>query len=124
EMGMAAKGVGGPVMILSGMHSQVKYDPMQALWFTALINVNLAIINLLPLIILDGGHIMVALFEMITGRKPYKRLIVGLANVMVVLLIAMMVVLSYRDVMLLRKFSANDQEPEAIPTEVPAPEIP
>ena len=124
EIGMAAKGVGGPVMILSGMHSQVKYDAMQALWFTALININLAIINLLPLIILDGGHIMVALFEIITGRKPYKRLIVGLANVMVVLLIAMMVFLSYRDVMLLRKFREGVEEPEATQTAEPAPEIP
>lgn len=115
EIRKAASGVGGPVMILSGMHSQVKYDPMQALWFTALININLAIINLLPLIILDGGHIMVALFEIITGRKPYRRLIVALANVMVFLLIGMMVLLSFRDVALLRKLNAAD-EPATTPT--------
>lgn len=107
EMGKAAKGVGGPVMILSGMHSQVRFHPMQALWFTALINVNLAIINLLPLIILDGGHIMVALFEWITGRKPYRRLIVGMANAMVVILIFLMVLLSFRDVQLIQKLNSR-----------------
>ena len=121
EIKKAAGGVGGPVMILSGMHSQVRFHPMQALWFTALINVNLAIINLLPLIILDGGHIMVALFEWITGRKPYRALIVGLANVMVVLLIAMMVFLSFRDVKLLQKINASN-EPEQLEQPSEAPE--
>jgi regulator of sigma E protease len=113
EMGKAAQGVGGPVMILSGMHSQVKFHPMQALWFTALININLAIINLLPLIILDGGHIMVALFEWITGKKPYRRLIVGLANVMVVVLIALMILLSIRDVSLLKRIYGESDSPAA-----------
>jgi len=122
EIGKAAQGVGGPVMILSGMHSQVQFHPMQALWFTALINVNLAIINLLPLIILDGGHIMVALFEWITGKKPYRSLIVGLANAMVVILILLMVILSFRDVKLLQKINEGvaaetaEQDP---PSELP-----
>ncbi|MDF3127955.1 RIP metalloprotease RseP [Kiritimatiellaeota bacterium B1221] len=119
EMGLAAKGVGGPVMILSGMHSQVKFHPMQALWFTALININLAIINLLPLIILDGGHIMVALFEIVTGRKPYRRLITSLANLMVVLLLTMMVVLSFKDVLLIRKINKEVAVPEETGTPVP-----
>lgn len=125
EIRKAAGGVGGPVMILSGMHSQVQFHPMQALWFTALINVNLAIINLLPLIILDGGHIMVALFEIITGRKPYRRLIIAMANVMVVLLICIMVLLSVRDVSLLRKLSAGSGETSApAATASPAPDQP
>jgi regulator of sigma E protease len=122
EIGKAAQGVGGPVMILSGMHSQVQFHPMQALWFTALINVNLAIINLLPLIILDGGHIMVALFEWITGKKPYRSLIVGLANAMVVILIALMVLLSFRDVKLLQKLNADPEDEP--PTESPAAPAP
>lgn len=110
EAPRAAQGVGGPVMILGGMHAQVRYHPMQALWFTALINVNLAIINLLPLVILDGGHIMVALFEMITGRKPYRGLIIGAANIMVVVLLVLMVWLSVRDVSLFRKLYSDDEE--------------
>ncbi len=109
----AAKSIGGPVMILSGMHSQVRFHPMQALWFTALININLAIINLMPLIILDGGHIMVALYEWIVGRPPHKALITAMANVMVVFLIGMMVFLSFRDVRLLEKIHGGQDEPAA-----------
>jgi regulator of sigma E protease len=117
ERGEAAKSIGGPVMILSGMHSQVSLHPMQALWFTALININLAIINLLPIIILDGGHIMVALYEWILGRPPRKSIITLMANVMVVLLISMMVILSFRDVRLLDRIY-SDHTPPSTPTPV------
>ena len=37
---------------------------------TALLSVMLAVMNLLPIPALDGGHILFTLFEMITGRKP------------------------------------------------------
>ncbi|WFB34448.1 RIP metalloprotease RseP [Kiritimatiellota bacterium B12222] len=124
EVKKAAQGVGGPVMILNGMHTQVKMHPMQALWFTALININLAIINLLPLIILDGGHIMVALFEIITGRKIYPKLIMAMANAMVVILITTMVYLSFRDVVLIRKLNHSFDEPVAAETATPEADAP
>ncbi len=98
ERGEAAGGIGGPAIMIGSIHQQVRLHPMQALWFTALINVNLAIINLLPLIVLDGGHIMVALFEIVTGKKIHKKLIIGLANTMVALLLTLMVVLTFKDV--------------------------
>lgn len=122
ERGEAAKSIGGPVMILSGMHAQVSFDFMQAVWFTALINVNLAIINLLPLIILDGGHIMVALYEWILGRPPRRSIITAMANIMVVLLISLMVLLSFRDVLMLdRIYGGGDPEPTPTAT-VTAPQ--
>src|SRR2546429_6917451 len=40
-----------------------------ALWFSVILNVNLAILNMLPIPVLDGGHIVLALFESIL-RKP------------------------------------------------------
>jgi len=121
EAKKAAKGVGGPVMILSGMHMQVSHDFIDGLWFTALINVNLAIINLLPLIILDGGHILVALYEMIVGKMPPRGLIVSLANVMVVILILLMVFLSFRDVSLLNKIYGESPDPTPTPEQPASP---
>ncbi len=38
------------------------------LWFMVLFNVNLAILNMLPLPILDGGHIVLAIVEILTGQ--------------------------------------------------------
>ncbi|MCC5848368.1 MAG: RIP metalloprotease RseP [Verrucomicrobia bacterium] len=98
ERGEAAGGIGGPAIMIGSIHQQVQLHPMQALWFTALINVNLAIINLLPLIVLDGGHIMVALFEIVTGKKIHKKLIIAMANTMVALLLTLMVLLTFKDV--------------------------
>jgi regulator of sigma E protease len=40
-----------------------------ALWFSVILNVNLAILNMLPIPVLDGGHIVLALIESIR-RKP------------------------------------------------------
>ncbi len=128
ERNDAAKGIGGSVIILAGMHSQLKGSIMQGLWFTALINVNLAIINLLPLIILDGGHIMISLYEIIFRRTPNKKLITAAANVMVVFLISLMVFLTFRDVSTLRRVNRtideenNQQEQPVFST--PSPETP
>jgi regulator of sigma E protease len=43
------------------------------LTITALISVNLGVLNLLPIPALDGGHIMFNLYEMITRHKPSDR---------------------------------------------------
>src|SRR5437868_13695423 len=42
-----------------------------ALWFSVILNVNLAIINLLPIPVLDGGHVVLGLIESIR-RKPFN----------------------------------------------------
>ena len=48
--------------------AQVNTDYRLALNFLVLLNVNLAILNLLPIPVLDGGHILMALIEKIRGR--------------------------------------------------------
>ncbi len=105
ERGEAAQGIGGPGMMIGMIHSQVRLHPMQALWFTALINVNLAILNLLPLVVLDGGHITLALFEMLTGRPLHRRVVTVLANTMAVVLIGLMVTLTVKDALFYHKLS-------------------
>ena len=40
-----------------------------ALWFSVILNVNLAILNMLPIPVLDGGHIVLAMIEAVR-RKP------------------------------------------------------
>ena len=60
---------------VGGFGTMVKIFPgqwdWQAFWtLTALISIILAIMNLLPIPALDGGHVLFLLYEMITGRKP------------------------------------------------------
>ena len=75
----------------------VKSSFVLAIWFTGLLNVNLAILNLLPVPILDGGHVVMNLYEWIVRRPPPPRLVNALANVFAVLFIALFLVLIYRD---------------------------
>lgn len=120
----ASQGIGGPVIMLGSIHSQVQTSFMQALWFTALINVNLAIINLLPFIVLDGGHILVSVYEIVFRKPPHRRIIVALANTMVVLLISLMITLTFRDVLLMRRIhqelNGEDEQAEQAPVSEPA----
>jgi len=64
----AYKGVGGFIAIGSVFPSQWNW---QAFWsITAFLSLILAIMNLLPIPALDGGHVMFVLYEIITRRKP------------------------------------------------------
>lgn len=97
EARAAAQGVGGPLAIFAMFWWAVKSSFMLALWFTCFLNVNLAVLNLLPIPILDGGHIVFAVIESIR-RKPLSPRLVGIiSNVFVVLLLALFLFLSYRD---------------------------
>ncbi len=95
---VAQGAVSGPVGLILGYWQIVQVSFMLAVWFTGFLNVNLAIINLLPIPVLDGGHIVFALWEGVT-RRPVKVWVVeGLVNVCMVLLLALFVFLSVRDV--------------------------
>jgi len=93
----AANMVGGPVAILSYYVGIIKTSIMLAVWFTGFLNVNLAVINLLPMPVLDGGHIMFSLWEMVTRRPPRPKVVNALVNAFAVLLISLFVFLSIRD---------------------------
>ena len=95
--GAAAGAVGGPILILLMLWLMLKSSFILAIWFTGFLNVNLAIINLLPLPILDGGHVVMNLWELAFRRPAPPRLINALANVFAVLFIALFLALTFRD---------------------------
>jgi regulator of sigma E protease len=92
-----AKQIGGPLAILIAYYYVVKLSLMIAVFFTSFLNVNLAIINLLPIPVLDGGHIVFSLWEMIFRRPLHSKIIVGLTNLFAILLIVLFVFLTGRD---------------------------
>jgi len=93
----AASMVGGPVAIVTYYVGMVKASLMLAVCFTGFLNVNLAIINLLPVPVLDGGHIVFSLWEAVTRRPPHARIVNILVNAFSVLIICVFVLLSLRD---------------------------
>jgi len=95
---VAQEAIGGPVAVMLGYWIVVKTSVMLAVWFTGFLNVNLAIINLLPIPVLDGGHIVFSLWEIITRRPVSERVANALVNIFMVLLLTLVVFLSIRDV--------------------------
>ena len=118
--GAAADAVGGPVLILMMLWLMLKSSFILAVWFTGFLNVNLAIINLLPLPLLDGGHVVMNLWAGITRRPASPRLINALANAFAVLFIALFLTLTFRDsvrhlVPTVRQWFADDARALAVP---------
>jgi regulator of sigma E protease len=98
EAKQAAGGLGGPVAIFTMIWFALKMGIINALGLIRFININLAVLNLLPLPVLDGGHICFALWEGITRRKVHPKVVGTLVNVFAILLISAMLFLSWRDV--------------------------
>lgn len=119
QAGQVAQNVGGPVAIFHAFWLYVQTGLVGALWFTGLLNVNLAVLNLLPLPVLDGGHVVFALWEAVTRKPVSARVVNVLVNVFAVLLIALFLFLTYRDVDRVADFSRLlNGETNAAPAEV------
>ena len=93
-----AKELGGVVSIVQITSDASKVGWMALLFFSALISVNLGILNLLPIPALDGGHIMFNLYEMITRRVPSEAVLINLTIAGWVLLLGLMSLGLYNDI--------------------------
>ncbi|MEI6083832.1 MAG: RIP metalloprotease RseP [Verrucomicrobiota bacterium] len=99
QTGIGAKSLSGPVGIAGGWWLEIVHGGWRrGLWFAVLLNINLAIINLLPLPVLDGGHIVFALFEAIL-RKPLNSKFVHATSIgFAVVLISFMLYVTFFDI--------------------------
>jgi len=95
-----AQHLGGAVKIMSVYYRLFNSDQgwRLALWFSVLMNVNLAVLNLLPLPVLDGGHIVLAVVEGVRRRPINLRFINGLTTTFAVVIIGFMLYLAFFDV--------------------------
>ena len=102
--------LGGPVMIAEGLYRQVRRDPWDGIGFLRFLNVNLAILNLLPIPVLDGGLILIALLELVFRRKLPKKIVNPVTMAFMWLFLLLMVTLVFRDVARARRISrASDR---------------
>ena len=90
--------LGGIITIVDVTAEASSAGILALFFFTALISVNLGVLNLLPIPALDGGHIMFNLYEMITKRKPSSQVLIALTVVGWVLLFALMGLGLYNDI--------------------------
>jgi regulator of sigma E protease len=92
-----------------------------ALWFSVVLNVNLALLNLLPIPVLDGGHIMLALIEAIRRKPINVRLLEIVQSGFAMLIIGYMLYITFFDVQDL-PWGGSGPEPPAELKFTPAPE--
>lgn len=90
--------VSGPVGMVSMTQQAAQLGIMVLLNFTALISVNLAIINILPLPALDGGRILFLLIEKVKGKPVSAELEARIHNAGFLLLMLLMVLVTFQDV--------------------------
>lgn len=85
------------IFSIAETYYEISFDLRRVLMLTVLINVNLAILNLLPVPVLDGGHILFATIERLRGKPLPRRALSTVQTVFVFLLLAFMALVLFRD---------------------------
>lgn len=98
ERAIPLDNIGGPIMIVKMAGEQAAAGGVSFLAFVALLSVNLGILNLLPVPILDGGHLAFFTLELVMGRPVSKRAREIAQQVGLVLLIGLMMLAFYNDI--------------------------
>lgn len=91
------KNLSGPVSIGRMIHQASKISFRTLLWLTAFINVNLALLNLLPIPVLDGGHMLFATIAKLRGGRLPAQLVAGAQSVFMVLILGLMCYILFYD---------------------------
>jgi regulator of sigma E protease len=112
----------GPVGIIRVFHMAAQADIRLVLWFTILVNINLAIFNLLPIPVLDGGHMLFATLGKLRGRALPTNFIMTTQSVFMMLLLCMIIYVSFFDVRRIFRDNAGPAPTEETAEEVPADE--
>lgn len=129
---VSIKHMSGPPGIARILYVTSQIDYRIALWFTVLININLAIFNLLPIPVLDGGHMAFATIAKIRRKPLPVNFVASVQGTFMILLFGLMIYVSSNDISRWvgdSKASNSSQieyiEPNfAVPVEIPATDKP
>lgn len=91
--------IGGPILIVQMAGEQASRGFLNFFIFMAIININLGVLNLLPIPVLDGGHIFFLGIEAIRGKPLSERVISVSQKVGLAILLTLMAVVFYNDFM-------------------------
>ena len=95
---VSARDLGGPILIVQAAGQQAERGLDYLIRFLGLISVNLGVLNLLPIPVLDGGHLLFFTFEAVRGRPLALRQREMAQQVGLFLLLALMVFVFYNDI--------------------------
>lgn len=95
---ISAKTLGGPIMIAQMAGEQAKEGAGNLVFFIALISINLAILNFLPIPVLDGGHLLFFFIEAAIGRPVSIKMREIAQQIGIFILILLMIYVFYNDI--------------------------
>lgn len=96
---ISPKNIGGPIMIFQVYGQQAELGINYFVMLTAFLSINLGLLNLLPIPILDGGHILFFLIEIVKGKPISESNRERAAQVGLFMLLTLMVFAFYNDIM-------------------------
>jgi len=92
------KALGGPIRIAGTAYFFVKQGIPDLILFLGILSVSLAVLNFLPIPVLDGGHFVFLCWEGIRGKPPSEKVVVGATWVGFALVVSLMVFVMYNDI--------------------------
>ncbi|MCA9039386.1 MAG: RIP metalloprotease RseP [Planctomycetaceae bacterium] len=95
---LSVKNLRGPIGIASVSHSHASRGMPYLAWFLGMLSVNLAVLNFLPIPVLDGGHMVFLIWEAVTRKKPSEKVVVGATYVGMMIVLGLMVLVLYLDI--------------------------
>ncbi|MBN1662272.1 MAG: RIP metalloprotease RseP [Deltaproteobacteria bacterium] len=95
---ISPKNLGGPILIAQIAGDQAKAGLIPFLMFMALLSINLGILNLLPIPVLDGGHLLFFIIELFLGREVNIKWRERAQQIGFVILIALMIFVIIMDI--------------------------
>lgn len=90
--------LGGPIMIAQMAGQQAEQGMLNLFYFMALLSINLGLLNLLPVPVLDGGHLFFYALEVVIGRPLTPRQIQVAQQIGLLLLGSLMLLVFYNDI--------------------------
>lgn len=95
---VSPKTLGGPIMIAQMAGQEARAGVVNFIFFIALISINLAILNFLPIPVLDGGHLLFFFVEAVTGRPVSIKIREIAQQAGIFVLILLMIYVFYNDI--------------------------
>jgi regulator of sigma E protease len=95
---LSTKSLGGPIEIASQAFAFAGANTWEFTLFLGLISINLAVVNFLPIPVLDGGHMVFLIYEKLRGRPPSELVRVVATYVGLAMILSLMVFVFWQDI--------------------------